>query len=102
VETATGYRARQAPPRGWAFLTHHAQVLLAVAGDASITVNEIADAIGITERYAYQLMSDLQAAGYIRRRRNGRRNTYEFSHELELGDPLIEERPLRQLLALVE
>jgi DNA-binding IclR family transcriptional regulator len=102
VETATGYQARQAPLKSWAFLTHHAQVLLVVARDPEMSVNEIAENIGITERYTYQLLSDLQRAGYIERSRNGRRNHYELSPELELGDPLIEERPLRQLLDLVD
>lgn len=94
------YRARQAPLKRWAFLTHHAQVLLAVARDPSISVSEIAASISITERYVYRLLSDLQQAGYIRRSRKGRRNRYELSPELELGDPGIEELPLRQLLTL--
>jgi DNA-binding IclR family transcriptional regulator len=100
VEAATGYQARQAPLRSWAFLTHHAQVLLAVARDPVMSVNEIAENIGITERYTYRLLSDLQQAGYIQRRRNGRRNHYELRPELELGDPLIGGRPLWQLLEL--
>jgi DNA-binding IclR family transcriptional regulator len=64
-------------------------------------VSDIAHATGITERYAYQLLSDLQKAGYVRRRRNGRRNQYEVKPELALGDPVIEEQPLRELLVLV-
>jgi predicted transcriptional regulator len=102
VEMVSGYATRQVPPKRWAFITHHAQVLLAVASNPSMRVEEIADAIGITERCVYKLLSDLQKAGYIRRTRNGRRNTYELSHELELGDPLIEKRPLGQLLTLMD
>jgi DNA-binding IclR family transcriptional regulator len=102
VETATGYQARQAPLRRWAFLTHHAHVLLAVAREPSVRVNEIAAATGITERYAYRLLSDLQKAGYIRRRRRGRRNQYELTRDLGLGDPVIEDRPLQQLLELID
>jgi DNA-binding IclR family transcriptional regulator len=48
-------------------------VLLVVAREPSVGVNEIADGARITERYAYRLLSDLQKAGYVRRRRNGRR-----------------------------
>jgi DNA-binding IclR family transcriptional regulator len=83
------------------FITHHAQVLLTVARDPSVRVNEIADATGISERYAYRLLSDLQKAGYVRRRRNGRRNEYELTSELALGDPVIEEQPLQRLLMLI-
>jgi DNA-binding IclR family transcriptional regulator len=83
------------------FLTHHAQVLLAIARDPAARVNEIAEATRITERYAYHLLSDLQKAGYIRRRRDGRRNRYELAPDAELGDPVIEEQPLRRLLTLL-
>jgi hypothetical protein len=91
----------QVPRKAWTFITHHAQVLLAIARDPSARVNEIAEATQITERYAYQLLSDLQEAGYIRRRRNGRRNQYELKPELALGDPVIEEQPLGRLLTLL-
>jgi DNA-binding transcriptional ArsR family regulator len=93
--------ARRVPRKSWTFITHHAQVLLTVARDPSARVNEIAEASGITERYAYRLLSDLQKAGYVSRRRNGRRNRYELAPDLKLGDPVIGERPLRQLLALI-
>jgi DNA-binding IclR family transcriptional regulator len=101
VVIGSWYPTKGARRRGWTFITRHAQVLLVVARDPSVRVNEIADAAGITERYAYRLLSDLQKAGYVRRRRNGRRNHYELSPELELGDPVLEDHPLRQLLALV-
>jgi DNA-binding IclR family transcriptional regulator len=92
---------RPLPPKGWTFLTHHAQVLLAVAREPSITVREIAAATGITDRYAYRLLSDLQEAGYLRRKRDGRRNRYKLEPGLELGDPVVEDRPLRELLTLI-
>jgi DNA-binding IclR family transcriptional regulator len=65
-------------------------------------VSDIADAAGITERYAYQLLSDLQKGGFVRRRRNGRCNEYEVKSDLALGDPVVEEQPLRELLVLVD
>jgi DNA-binding IclR family transcriptional regulator len=101
VGTRGGYTGERVPRKAWTFITHHAQVLLAVARDPSMRVNEIAEATCITERYAYQLLGDLQKAGYIRRRRNGRRNEYELTPELPLGDPVIEQQPLWQLLALI-
>ena len=99
--TRNGHPSERVPPKAWTFITLHAQVLLAIARDPSARVNEIAEATHITERYAYQLLSDLQKAGYIRRRRNGRRNQYELAPELELGDPVVEEQPLRRLLTLL-
>lgn len=87
--------------RGWTFLTNHAQVLLAVAEKADLRVREIAALAGITERYAYRMLRDLENAGYVERRRVGRCNLYRIHPELAIGDPLVEEQSLRQLLRLI-
>jgi DNA-binding transcriptional ArsR family regulator len=88
------------PTRGWAFITNHAQVLLAVAADPDLRVKEIAEAADISERYAYRLLSDLQEAGYVDRVRRGRCNRYRVNAELALGDPVVEEQSIRGLLQL--
>jgi sugar-specific transcriptional regulator TrmB len=89
------------PTRGWAFLTNHAQVLLAVARNPDVRVTEIAEATGITERYAYRVLRDLDNAGYVDRRRNGRCNVYRVHPDVALGDPIVEEQSLRELLRLI-
>jgi DNA-binding IclR family transcriptional regulator len=87
--------------RTWAFLTAHSLVLLAVARNPDIRVQEIAEAAYVTERSAYRVLSDLVEAGYLRRTRDGRRNRYELDRELPLGDPTVEERPTSDLLSLI-
>lgn len=89
-------------PRRWTFITHHAQVLLAVTQRRDLRVREIAAAACITERYAYRVLRDLQDAGYVERRRDGRCNVYRINSDLALGDPLVEEHALRELLRLIE
>ena len=86
--------------RGWSFITHHAQVVLAVAANPDLRVKEIAEAADITERYAYRVLSDLQEAGYVHRIRRGRCNRYRVNAELALGDPVVEEQSIRELLQL--
>ncbi len=88
------------PTRGWTFFTNHALVLLAVAQNPALLVSEIAEATGITERYAYRVLSDLQKAGYVDRGRCGRRNLYRVKRDLALGDPGVEEHSLSELLGL--
>lgn len=88
--------------RGWTFITNHGQVLLAVAHKPDRRVREIAAAAGITERYAYRMLRDLQSGGYVERRRVGRCNVYRIHSELAIGDPLVEEQSLRELLRIGE
>lgn len=101
VEARRRPAAEFAPPRGWTFITNHAQVLLAIARDPHARVREIAEAVEITERYAYRLLGDLQKAGYVRRIRHGRRNEYRLNPDLPLGDPVLEEQSLGELLRLI-
>ena len=63
-------------------------------------VREIAAATGISERYAYRILRDLENARYVERRRQGRCNVYSVNPSLALGDPLVEEYALSELLQL--
>lgn len=101
VETAASRGPLGPPARHWTFLTNHAQVLLAVAQSPDLRVREIAEAAQITERYAYRLLRDLELSGYVDRRRCGRCNVYRVHPDLALGDPVVEEQSLRELLRLV-
>ena len=62
--------------KGWTFLTNHAHVLLAIARDPTARLRDVATSVGITERAAQAIVADLEAAGYLRRERIGRRNEY--------------------------
>jgi len=66
-----------------------------------LRVTDIAAATGITERHAYRMLRDLQEAGYVERRRDGRSNVYRIHPELAIGDPVVEEQSLLQLLRLI-
>ena len=87
--------------RSWTFITNHAQVLVTVARHPEATVAEVARAARITERSAYRILADLQQAGYVRRRKVGRRNSYLIDPKLPLGDPILENELVGDLIALV-
>jgi MarR family protein len=89
------------PMRGWAFITSHARVLLAIARNPELRVEEIAMEAGITERSVYRIIADLVEGGYLRRSRTGTRNQYEIEPDLPLGDPVMKDHAARDLLALI-
>lgn len=68
----------------WTFITNHGLVLSYIFHNPSHTAREIASHVGITERTAHKMISDLEDAGYIKRRKSGRRNLYEVDPELPL------------------
>jgi predicted transcriptional regulator len=85
----------------WTFLSNHGQVLLCIARDPDVRLREIGDQVGITERAAHRIVRELADAGYVRRRRNGRRNRYTITSHLGLPDPLARDRSIGDLLGVL-
>jgi DNA-binding MarR family transcriptional regulator len=85
----------------WDFLTNHAHVLTSVAADPGARLRDIAAAVGITERAAHRILSELVEEGYVLRERQGRRNRYEVVAERPLRHPLVQERQVGDLLKVL-
>ena len=68
----------------WTFITNYGLVLSYLFHNPQSTAREIANYIGVTERTTHKIISDLEVAGYIERRKNGRRNVYTVDHNLPL------------------
>ncbi len=85
----------------WTFLTNHGRVLLCIARDPGIRLRDIAATLGITERSAYGIVTDLADAGYIVKQRDGRRNQYQVQAHLPLPEPTSRERTIGEILALL-
>jgi DNA-binding Lrp family transcriptional regulator len=91
---------RDSPPP-WSFLTNHAKVLLCVAQDPQMRLREIGDAVGITERAVHRIVVELEAAGYLTRGRDGRRNRYAVARGLPLPDRLARHQRVDDLLRVL-
>lgn len=72
----------------WTFLTNHAHALLCIARDPGIRLRDVADRVGVTERAAQRIVSDLVDGGYLDRLREGRRNTYRIRADRPLRHPV--------------
>jgi len=83
----------------WAFLTTHAYVLRCLSLFPMLTLREVAERIGITERAVQRIVAELEREGYLVRTREGRRNRYEL-REGKPRRPLDPSLPLRELLGL--
>jgi DNA-binding MarR family transcriptional regulator len=93
-------RSKQPAP-GWDFLTNHAHVLVCVARDPGIRLRDIATAVGITERAAHRILSELVDDGYVVRERQGRRNRYEVKSKEPLPHPLARRHEVGDLLEVL-
>ncbi len=85
----------------WSFLTNHARVLLRIAQDPGARLRDIAAAVGITERSAYGIVTDLTTAGYVVKQKDGRRNRYQIQAHLPLPEPASQEPAIGDVLAIL-
>jgi predicted transcriptional regulator len=85
----------------WKFLTNHAQVLVCIAHDPGVLLREISAQVGITERAAHRIVTELAGSGYIKRERNGRRNQYTVQSTVALPDRLGRVERISDLLTIL-
>ncbi len=85
----------------WGFVTNHAYVLRCLAREPSLTLREVAERVGITERAVQRIVAELEEAGYLVRGKDGRRNRYVI-REGRQRHQMDGELPLRELLGLSE
>ena len=85
----------------WTFLTYHARVLLLVAHDPGVRLRDIAASLNITERSAFGIITDPVEAGYVVKKKDGRRNRYHIQAHLPLPEATRRERTVGEVLALL-
>lgn len=82
----------------WTLITNHGLVLSYISHNPRHTAREIASHIGVTERTTHKIISDLETAGYVERRKNGRRNVYRLDHSLPLRHHTKQDIRVKDLL----
>lgn len=87
--------------KSWHFLTSHTQVLLCIQRNPEARLRDIADAVGITERAAQRIVTDLVDAGYVTRRRVGRRNQYTIERNAPMRHRAQLDHEIGELLDLL-
>jgi predicted transcriptional regulator len=85
----------------WTFLTNHARALLCIAHDPGVRLRDLAAIVGVTERSAHGIVTDLVTDGYVVKVKDGRRNRYRIQEHLPLRDPVTRERTIGEMLDLL-
>lgn len=85
----------------WTFLTNHAHSLIVIAREPGLRLRDVAERVGVTERAAQRIVSDLVEAGYLERQRDGRRNNYRVRMDLPLRHPVERGHEIGEILAVL-
>ena len=79
-------------------VSKHGYALLCIARDPNSRLLDIAASVGITERGAHTLVSQLVEGGYLKKTKHGTRNRYEVQRDAPMLHPLVRHQTLGQLL----
>lgn len=85
----------------WRFFTNHFEVLLYIARHPDARLRIVAEEVGITERAAHRLLTQLVDEGYVTVTKVGRRNHYRLTPGTTLRHRANAAVPLEPLLEIV-
>jgi predicted transcriptional regulator len=83
----------------WTFLSNYGRVFVYIAKNPRSTTEVISREVGLTQRGVQNIIAELEAAGYIARHREGRRNWYTVHPELPMRHQLERDHAVGDLLA---
>jgi hypothetical protein len=85
----------------WTLLSNHGLTLICLARNPTMTLREIGDWVGITERTAHQITKDLCADGYLSRHKDGGRNSYSVHPDMPLRHPEMSDHTVGEMLKML-
>jgi hypothetical protein len=84
--------------RDWSLLSNHGRTLILLARRPTSRLRELAEDLRLTPRAVQDIVRDLEAAGYVERHREGRRNRYVVRGDRPMHDPVSADRDAADLL----
>jgi DNA-binding MarR family transcriptional regulator len=82
----------------WTFLSNHGRVFTFIAKHPKSTMLVISREVGLSQRGVQKIIAELEAAGYVARRREGRCNLYTIHPEAPMRHPLERDHAIGDLL----
>jgi predicted transcriptional regulator len=82
-------------------VSSHGAILFHIAVNPDCTINEIAEAMALTQRTVWGLIGDLRRAGMLHVRKQGRRHHYAVNMDAPFLHPSVNGYALRALLGQV-
>jgi len=85
----------------WNFFSNYAHVIVCLADNPNARLRDVADHVGITERTALRLVTELEAADILERVKAGRRNHYFINVDVHLRHRLESHCTIGELLVTI-
>jgi DNA-binding MarR family transcriptional regulator len=85
----------------WNFFSNYAHVLICLAENPDTRLRDVAQRVGITERSALRLVTQLEQGGILLRVKEGRRNSYVIEPNEQLRHPIEAHCTVGELLETI-
>jgi predicted transcriptional regulator len=72
-----------------------------ISRDPTVRLRDIATTLDITERAAQRIVTELVEAGFLTRKREGRRNTYKVHAKQAMRAPQAQETEVGEILNIL-
>jgi hypothetical protein len=86
----------------WTLFSTHGLTLICLARNPEMTLREIGDWVGVTERTAHQVTKELCADGYLSRSQETGRSRYTVHREMPLRHPEMDEHTVGEMISLLD
>ncbi len=85
----------------WTYFSNYVHVLVCLADNPRMRLVEVARRVGVTERTAFRIITNLEEADVLSIVKDGRRNTYFIDLNRHLRHPLESHCTVGQLLRVI-
>ena len=85
----------------WTYFSNYVHVLVCLAENPRMRLVEIARRVGVTERTAFRIITNLEEAGVLSIVKDGRRNTYLIDLSRHLRHPLESHCTVGEMLRVI-
>jgi Winged helix DNA-binding domain len=85
----------------WRLLSNHGLTLMCLARNPTMTLREIGDWVGVTERTAHEITKELSADGYLSRTTERGRSRYTVHPDMPLRHPTMDQHTVGEMLSLI-
>lgn len=82
-------------------LSNHGIALICVARNPDMTLREIGDCVGVSERTAHAIVCDLVEEGYLLKTRDGTRNRYRVKMDAPMDHPMLRDHWVGEMLEVL-
>ena len=85
----------------WRLLSNHGLTLICLARNPVMTLREIGDWVGVTERTAHEITKELCADGYLTRTQESGRSHYTVHADMPLRHAEMDEHNVGEMLSVL-